>query len=157
MRIIRDLEIVEDNRTRVPDDQPLPDGPVLVSLDRWRQDRDTLRERGDVGVYLSPEEDTHDLLDDLQDLPAIAFELPKFADGRPYSRARLLRERHEYDGELRAFGDVLRDQLLYLHRCGFNAFEVRADKDLDDALRGLRDFTVALQPASAPPPFGADV
>lgn len=156
MRIIRDLQIVEDARRRVADDEPLGDGPVSVSLTRWCEARDALLARGDVGVHLQPEEGFESLVPDLGQLPVITFMLPRFSDGRPYSRARLLRERHEYDGEIRAAGDVLRDQLLYLWRCGFTAFEIREGRDVEDALRGLGDFTVALQPAAAPPPHAVD-
>jgi uncharacterized protein (DUF934 family) len=70
---------------------------------------------------------------------------PKFTDGRGFSTARLLRERYRYRGELRAVGDVLRDQLLFLARCGFDAFALRADQDPDAALAAFEDFTEAYQ------------
>ena len=72
---------------------------------------------------------------------------PKFADGRGYSIARLLRERYAYRGEIRAIGDVLQDQLFFMKRCGIDAYAVRADKDIEAALTGLRDFSEAYQAA----------
>jgi uncharacterized protein (DUF934 family) len=72
---------------------------------------------------------------------------PKFADGRGYSTARLLRERYGYHGEIRAIGDVLHDQLFFMKRCGFDAYAVRADKDIEAALAGFDDFSDAYQAA----------
>ncbi len=77
----------------------------------------------------------------------IAIEFPIYRDGRGYSQARILRDRYSYEGELRAVGDVLKDQMFYLHRVGFNAFEVRADRSIEDALKSLKDFSVTYQPA----------
>ncbi|MGB5063692.1 MAG: DUF934 domain-containing protein, partial [Candidatus Competibacter sp.] len=76
---------------------------------------------------------------------------PKFSDGRAYSQARLLRERHGYRGEIRAVGDVLRDQLFFMARCGFDAFEPRADRSLEDALAAFGDFSASYQPAADQP------
>ena len=84
-------------------------------------------------------------------LALIAVDFPKFSDGRGYSIARLLRERYGFEGELRAIGDVLRDQLYYLRQCGFNAFAVRADRDVEAALRGLADFSDGYQASVATP------
>ena len=78
----------------------------------------------------------------------LALEFPNFKDGRSYSHARLLRERFGFRGELRAVGDVLRDQLFFMQRCGIDAFQVREDKDAEDALRGLSGFTVKYQTAA---------
>ena len=77
----------------------------------------------------------------MQVLRVIAVEFPQFTDGRGYSIARLLRERYRYTGELRAVGDVLRDQLYLMAECGFDAFALREDRDANDALAGLRDFS----------------
>ena len=76
---------------------------------------------------------------------------PKFTDGRGYTTARLLRERYAYLGEIRAIGDVLRDQLQNLRRCGFDAFAVREGRDLEDALRGFADFSEHYQTAVTEP------
>jgi uncharacterized protein (DUF934 family) len=143
-RLIRDAAIVEDRWTLLRDASALtevPEGvPVIVPLTLWRIEQSALGRRTDIGVWLKPTDDPAALAQDVDTVPLVAVDFPKFSDGRGYSIARLLRERHRFAGELRAIGDVLRDQLYYLQQCGFNAFSVRADRDLDDALRGLRDF-----------------
>lgn len=98
-----------------------------------------------VGVLLGPDDDPEALLPHLERLPLIAVDFPAFADGRGYSTGRLLRSRYGFAGELRAVGDVLRDQLYFLGRCGFNAFALREDQDLEAALAAFGDY--AWQPA----------
>jgi uncharacterized protein (DUF934 family) len=144
-RLIRDGAIAEDSWTLLRDavaPSDVPAGvPAIVPLALWRIAHDALAARGEIAVWLKPDDDPGSLAGDVATLPLIAIDFPKFSDGRGYSLARLLREKHRFAGELRAIGDVLRDQLYYLRQCGFNAFAVRADKDLDDALKGLRDFS----------------
>ena len=124
----------------------LPDGvPVIVPLKLWIERRAALIARGDVGVWLAPDEDPAALAGDVSRLPVIAIDFPQFTDGRGYSHARLLRERFGFTGELRAIGDVQRDQLYYLAQSGFYAFAIRDDKDAHDALAGLDDFSDGYQ------------
>lgn len=147
--VIKNRQIVEDHWQAVADDAALPTGPVIVSLARWQQERVALRERGTpVGVRLPNTTPIADLAADLPALALVALEFPKFADGRAYSQARLLRERYGYTGEIRATGDVLRDQLFFMARSGFDAFEVRADRSLEDALKAFSDFSESYQPAA---------
>ena len=91
------------------------------------------------------------IADDLQHFQVVALNFPVFSDGRHYSSARLLRERYKYQGEVRAIGDVLRDQLFYMKRCGFDAFALRADRDPYEALESLKDFSVTYQAATDEP------
>jgi uncharacterized protein (DUF934 family) len=144
-RLIRDGAIVEDRWTLLRDAVTLADvpasGPAIVPLALWRAERVALATRGEAAVWLKPDDDPEALTHDVAALPLIAVDFPRFSDGRGYSIARLLRERYAFARELRAIGDVLRDQLYYLRQCGFNAFAVRADRDLPDALKGLRDFS----------------
>jgi uncharacterized protein (DUF934 family) len=100
---------------------------------------------GQLAVWLAPEQDAAELQPHLTDLPLIAIDFPAFTDGRGYSHARLLRERYAYQGELRAIGDVLRDQLSYMAQVGFDAFAIRADRDAADALASLDDFSEQYQ------------
>jgi uncharacterized protein (DUF934 family) len=123
----------------------LPSSAVIVPFAFWLQERAQLRERDNVGVWLAPADDPALLAQDVAALPVIAVDFPKFADGRGYSSARLLRERFGFKGELRAVGDVQRDQLYYLQQVGFDAFVLREDKDAQDALRSLRDFSDGYQ------------
>ncbi len=122
------------------------DAPLLVSHALWASDRERLLARGTpLGVRLEPHDDPTVLVDDLPRLSLIAVHFPKFTDGRGYSIARLLRERHGYRGSLRAVGDVLRDQLFYMARCGFDSFAMKHQDRLDDALSAFRDFSDAYQ------------
>lgn len=118
----------------------VPAGAAIVPLALWRAERGALLRRGDVGVWLGPTDDPAALADDVGALPLIAVDFPKFTDGRGYSIGRLLRDRYGYKGELRAIGDVLRDQLFALAECGFDAFALRADRDPADALASFADF-----------------
>lgn len=128
MPLIKKGAVVADAWTAVADDQPLPSGPIVVSLERWRRDRDTLIGRNSgLGVRLASHEPAQAIAADLPRLDLVALEFPTFRDGRAYSTARLLRERYGFAGEVRAVGNVLRDQFLFMHRCGFDAFAVEDD------------------------------
>lgn len=150
MTLIKDRAIIEDPWRHAAADGPLPDGDVIVPLARYLAERDVLLARGGrLGVRLEPADDPAAIAPDLPRLDVVALAFPRFTDGRAFSHARLLRERHGYRGEVRAVGDVLRDQLLQMARCGFDAFELRPDKDPDDALAAFDDFSVVYQPATA--------
>ena len=99
-------------------------------------------------MLLKGDDDPAALVEDFEQLAAIALDFPKFADGRCYSHARLLRERHGWTGELRAHGDILRDQVFFLWRCGIDVLEVREDKSAQDALEAFKEFSVTYQPAA---------
>ncbi|MGB8076783.1 MAG: DUF934 domain-containing protein [Gallionella sp.] len=131
-----------------PDGVVVPPGKVIVPLNVWQAQRDALHDRAELGVWLASDERAEDLKDDIDQFSVIAVDFPKFADGRGYSIARLLRTRLGYRGELRAIGDVLRDQMFYMQRVGFDAFAARTDKDIGDARRGLSDFTFSYQASS---------
>lgn len=150
MALIRDRAVVEDAYTHLEDDAPLPTtGPVSVSWDRWRAQREALGERSDpVGVRLPSDADPAELAPDVDRLALVTIAFTRFTDGRGYSLARLLRERYGFRGELRAVGDVLRDQLFFMQRCGFDAFELKAGKDVEGALAAFDEFDVTYQPAA---------
>jgi uncharacterized protein (DUF934 family) len=148
-QLIKNGALVDDRWTLVRDVvrsvAELPAANVIVPLPFWLAARGELAARGGVGVWLAPADDPALLATDAATLPLIAIDFPKFADGRGYSIGRLLRERFAFIGELRAIGDVQRDQLYYLHQVGFDAFVVRDDKDAQAALRSLRDFSDGYQ------------
>ncbi|MBL4683178.1 MAG: DUF934 domain-containing protein [Nannocystaceae bacterium] len=150
MEIIRDQKIVQDSWRHIEDGDPVPEsGDVTVSLIRFGAERSDLDARsGRDGVRVGPDEEIDTIIADLGKLPLIAVTFPKFTDGRGYSTARLLRGRHGYTGELRATGQIFRDQLFYLHRVGFDAFEMAPGKSLSDALEGFSDFSVTYQSSS---------
>jgi uncharacterized protein (DUF934 family) len=115
---------VDDPFTWVADDQDLVQGDVILSLTRFQAEGDRLLSEGrSVGVRLQSHEEVEALAYDLPRLALVAFEFPKFRDGRAYSNARILRERYGFKGEVRAVGDVLREQAYFMLRCGFDAFE----------------------------------
>jgi uncharacterized protein (DUF934 family) len=119
----------------------LTSGPLVVPLAFWQANRESLAPRRDpVGVWLETHDEPALIAGDLASFALIAVRFPKFTDGRGYSIAALLRTRYGYKGELRAIGDVGRDQLFYLKRCGFDSFALPAHRDPEAALAGLEDF-----------------
>ncbi|MCM2320146.1 MAG: DUF934 domain-containing protein [Pseudomonas sp.] len=149
-RIIKNGEVIDETWHLLPVDATL-DGisnsdDLIVPLGLWLESSHALRVRdGGLGVWLQSHEQIEEIVDDLQHFQVIALDFPAFTDGRHFSSARLLRERYGYQGEIRAIGDVLRDQLFFMQRCGFDAFAVRPDRDPYDALKGLSDFSVTYQ------------
>lgn len=150
--IVGNTVVAEDAWQLLPADHAgdIPAGPVIVPLALWLAN-ENLHQRPDTGVWLDSHEEPESLAGHTAHLPMIAVRFPAFTDGRGYSIARLLRERLGYTGELRAFGDVLRDQLFFMKRCGFNSYAVREDRPAESALPGLSDFSVTYQAASDNP------
>jgi len=150
-KIIKDRAVVDDDWSLLklaegasPETVSVPAGRHIVPLAVWLA-QPTLKSRTDIGVWLASDERPEGLKDDVAALPLIAVDFPSFSDGRGFSIAYNLRARLQFTGELRAIGDVLRDQLFYMQRVGFNAFATRADRDIHDALKGLTDFSDAYQ------------
>lgn len=123
----------------------VPEGRVIVPLAVWLAQQDTLKTRAEIGLWLASDQRAEEIKDFLSAFAVIAVDFPKFSDGRGYSTAFNLRTRLGYEGELRAIGDVLRDQLFYMQRVGFNSFATRPDRNIHDALKGLTDFSEAYQ------------
>lgn len=140
-----DWEILHLSEDDTADTVAIPAGKTIVPLKVWLLQKASLEQRSDIGVWFSSDEQAKQLGADIQRFSVIAIDFPKFADGRGYSIAYNLRTRFGYNGELRAIGDVLRDQLFYMQRVGFNAFAVRADKNIHDALKSLSDFSEKYQ------------
>lgn len=156
--IIKQKTIVKDDwrvlrlsADEAPERVVVPEGRVIVPLPVWRAQRTALQNRAELGVWLASDERAEDLRDDIEKFAVIAVDFPKHTDGRGYSIAFHLRTRLAYRGELRAIGDVLRDQMYFLQRCGFDAFEPRADQNMHEALQALSDFSVNYQAAADDP------
>ena len=150
--IIKNRAVVADDWTvlrlsegETADSVTIPAGKVIVPLAVWQARRAELQGRAPLGVWLNSDAQADAIKDDLEHFEVIGINFPIFTDGRGYSIAFNLRTRYGYTGELRAIGDVLRDQLFYMQRVGFNAFAVRADKNIHDALKGLTDFSEKYQ------------
>ncbi|UJP04785.1 MAG: DUF934 domain-containing protein [Nitrosomonas sp.] len=123
----------------------VPAGKIIVPLKVWQAQRGNLQRCEAIGVWLGTDERAEDLKGDIEKFSVIAVHFPKFSDGRGFSIAYNLRARLGYRGELRAIGDVLRDQLFYLRRVGFDAFAPRPDRNIEDVLKGLADFSEVYQ------------
>ena len=146
MQIIKDQQIVDDQWRHADGSGELPSGKVTVPCPYWQQEREALIERGDIGLRLQASDSPEAIAADLKHLGIIAIEFEKFNDGRGFTQARLLRERYGYQGEIRAVGTFLRDQLYYMKRCGFNAFEFTGEQDLEEALKAFTAYDVISQP-----------
>ena len=152
MRVIKHRQIVEDDWQRLTDINPgdeLPPGKVIIPFSCWQANRERLMAGNKkYAVCINGDHETEEIARDLEHFTLIALEFPVFKDGRCYTHARLLRERYGYQGELRAVGDVLRDQLFFMERCGIDSFEVRPDKNIEDALKAFTEFSVRYQTAA---------
>tara|TARA_B100001105_G_scaffold228261_1_gene199273 strand:- start:51 stop:548 length:498 start_codon:yes stop_codon:yes gene_type:complete len=155
-RLIKNGEVVNDSWHLLDKDATLDGLPnsdsIIVPLALWLEHSHALKARdGGLGVWLDSDEEVESIADDLQQFQVIALNFPVFSDGRNYSNARLLRDRYQYQGEVRAIGDVLRDQLFFMQRCGFDAFALRADRNAEEALESLKDFSNCYQAATDQP------
>ena len=156
-QIIKGRDIVDDDWSvlkldegQTPETVEVPAGKIIVPLKVWQAQREGLLARAarrELGIWFASDELAQTVQDDLDKFAVVAVDFPKFTDGRGYSIAYNLRKRLGYTGELRAIGDVLRDQLFQMYRCGFNAYATRQDRNIHDALQGLTVFSETYQAA----------
>ena len=155
-RLIKNGEIIDETWRMLDKDATL-DGlsnseDLIVPLGLWLEHAHALKARdGGLGVWLDSDEEVETIAEDLPHFQVVALNFPVFSDGRNYSNARLLRDRYGYQGEVRAIGDVLRDQLFFMRRCGFDAFALRADLNPEEALDSFNDFSNSYQSATDQP------
>lgn len=149
MALLKRNQIVDDLWQPIDDDAPLPSGlPVIITYERWLKERDAILERnGALGIQLASNQSPNLIADDLHRFTLVCLDFPKFTDGRAYSYARLLRARYDFTGEIRAVGMVLRDQLLFMRRCGFDSFDIPDTVDATDWTIAFNDFSQRYQPA----------
>ena len=159
-QIIRNGKVIEDDWVALQDDDALPaSGKVHVSLDRWQKEKAGIVSwaegcGGQYGVRIPNTLDVNELGDEWLILSIAVLEFPNFADGRALSQAQVLRRQLGYTGEIRATGDVQRDQMYHMSRSGINAFEVKEGRDIHAAIDSLRDFSFAYQGAADNPTPG---
>jgi len=148
MPLVKDGKITDDAFVHVADDAEIPaDGAILISSARFLENAEALSQRaGQTGVIWPNSRDVDDLVPWLERLAVVGLVFPTFRDGRAYSQARLLRERFNYRGELRATGQVLRDQFLFMLRAGFDAFEVKKPADAEAFANTVKRYSVFYQP-----------
>lgn len=142
MALWKNGKAVEDLWRPMPEDGPVPNGvPTILPLKAWLEQRDWLMPRDQLlGVRIEPGEAIDPIVPDLHRLGVVALAFPKFTDGRSFSKATMLREEHNYKGEIRAVGDVLWDQLQLMARCGFDAYEISHEPTLRALERGKKPF-----------------
>lgn len=155
-QIIKGNQVVDDDWTLLPKEAAIDEltnaGNIIVPLAFWLDHAPALKARdGGLGIWLDSDEEAESIANDLSEFQVIALNFPIFSDGRSYSNARLLRDRYQYTGELRAIGDVLRDQMFYMHRCGFDAYALREDNNPQQALASLNDFSEVYQASTDQP------
>tara|TARA_R110002072_G_scaffold6364_4_gene37517 strand:- start:5035 stop:5523 length:489 start_codon:yes stop_codon:yes gene_type:complete len=152
MRIIKDKKISEDdwNIVRDLDDAAtIPEGNVILPISYWQSNRDELLKQDSThAVWIDGDVETEEVSGDLEHFSIIGLDFPAFKDGRSYTHARMLRDRYGFKGELRAIGNVLRDQMFFMMRCGIDCFEVSEGKDAEEALKSFNDFSVRYQAAA---------
>jgi uncharacterized protein (DUF934 family) len=150
MLLADDGALREDDWRHIEDAEAIPDGEaVTVSFARWGKEGEALRGRdGRLGLRLPNDAPVEAIASALDRLALIVLSFPKFTDGRAYSQARLLRSRYGYKGELRASGEVLRDQLLFMRRCGFDSFTVGQRAVDEDWSKAFTDFDTFYQTAA---------
>jgi uncharacterized protein (DUF934 family) len=148
MALLKNGELADDIYTDVRELEDIPpSGAILISLRQWDSQRDALLARHEsIGIALKSDEKPELIAADLEQFDTIALEFPAFGDGRAYSYARLLRDRYGYAGELRAIGDVLLEQLHFMHRVGFDAFLIDSDDAISAWKTALADLSVWYQP-----------
>src|SRR3954471_22930827 len=148
MPLVKGGKIATDAFAHLADDAQIPDdGAILISSARFLADAEALSRRaGKTGVSWPNSRDVDDLVPYLGRLAVVALVFPTFRDGRAYTQARLLRERHGFKGELRATGQVLRDQFVFMLRAGFDAFEVKKENDADAFAATVKRYSVFYQP-----------
>ncbi|HWN39190.1 MAG TPA: DUF934 domain-containing protein [Gammaproteobacteria bacterium] len=150
MALVKNGELATSSFVDVSGADAIPAaGPVIVSFDQWKAHRDELLKRGtELGIRLHSDQAPELIAEDLAHFAVVALEFPKFRDGRSYSYARLLRERYGFKGELRAVGEVLLEQLFFMLRVGFDAFDIQSADPLKDYRTALADFSVWYQPTA---------
>ena len=150
--LIKNGQLINDNWTVLREATgpevltAVPGKNFIVPFKFWKAYKDELEEYlGDIAIWLDSDENVNDINLGEKPFSLIALNFPVFSDGRSYTNARELRQQLNYEGEIRAIGDVLRDQLFYMLRCGFNAFEIRHDQDPDLCLAAFNDFQTGYQ------------
>lgn len=151
-KLIKNRQIIDDQWILIKESSQLEDlqaysgQDLIVPLAFWLAERNRIQQRsGKTAVWLNSNEVPQSLGTDLHNLEVIALNFPIFSDGRSYTSARELRSNLGYKEEIRAIGAVLRDQLYYMSRCGFDAFLMRDDQNLEKALSAFDDFTEGYQ------------
>ena len=146
MRVIKNRQI--ENIDWELSDQFRTTGNLIFPFEIYTEGRDALLSReGKTGLIINGDTPIENIHQDLDKFALIGLEFTNYADGRCFSHACLLRDAYQYQGDILAIGDILRDQLAHLERCGVNLIKLSGQRDLEDALQAYSEFTIAYQPA----------
>lgn len=146
MQIVKDNQLIDNSWKYVADDAELVDGDITISLLRWEKDhQQLLAHEGKLGLRIAPNDSVDEMAANLKGIDLVELDFPDFADGRLFSHAWYLRSRFGYQGEIRATGHFMPDQVFYLSRVGVNAFAPEKVEYLPFVLTNLNDFTVEYQ------------
>lgn len=159
MALIRNGKLVKDSFVDATSLEELPSqGALLIGLEQWQKYGSVLVDRDHaLGIKLNSDEHPENIADDLEHFELIALDFPAFRDGRAYSYARILRDHYGFSGELRAVGDILLEQLHYMHRVGFNAFQLDSKQPLQEWQTAANEFSVWYQPSGDGIPTAMDL
>lgn len=150
MQVIKDDQIIDYPWLLVDDEAPLSEGNIILSLERYRDEKPHLPESGfnkdNIGISINSTTPVADFADELSDIGLVALDFQLYTDGRPFSQARLLRDQYKFSGDILAIGDLLKDQLDFMRRCGVNVFRPRTGQDLEGMLPMFSEITVRYQP-----------
>lgn len=149
MQLIKDKQVTQDNWVYIVDETPAEVDFIIVSLARWRQERNELSKIKHLGLRLESDVALEEIVDDLSHFQLIELYVPVFTDGRAYTHARLLRSRYGFTGDIRASGDFMRDQVFYLSRVGVSSFELNEHEDVQEVIQSIADFSVNYQASVA--------
>ncbi|OQK16562.1 oxidoreductase [Methyloprofundus sedimenti] len=149
MQLIKDKQITQDNWVYIVDETPLKADYIIVSLVRWRQERNQLSKIKHLGLRLEPDVELEEIANDLSHFQLIELYFPVFTDGRAFTHARLLRSRYGFTGDIRASGDFMRDQVFYLNRVGVTSFELNDQENAQQVIQSMHDFSVDYQESVA--------
>ncbi|MEK9683524.1 MAG: DUF934 domain-containing protein [Rhodospirillaceae bacterium] len=149
--------MISDHWLLIPNLTPIPsESSAIVSLERYLSEKtEIITKANSIGLIVEPDQALDDIANELNQFGIIVLLFPKFTDGRAYSHARLLRQHHNYSGEIRAAGNILRDQLFFMKRCGFDSFILPDDKATTDWISGFSDFSAGYQYSSDDLPIAA--
>ena len=146
MKILKNRQLVEDTWTTLSAESDLLAGDVIVPFARWQNDKNSFAShQGKIGIQISSDTNIDEVIENIAHFDLIALNFPKYTDGTCFSYAFLLRERHHFSGELRAVGDIFRDQFAYLERCGIDAIELEDEKALEEGKNSFDDISMAYQ------------
>ena len=146
MQILKNKQVIEDSWKTLSADDAIIDGDIIVPFSHWQKEKDTFgKHTGKLGVSISSDTNIDDVIANLNSFDLVSMNFPKYTDGTCFSYGFLLRERHKFEGELRATGDVFRDQFAYLERCGFDAIQLDDEQALDVGKKSFDDMSMVYQ------------